>query len=191
MEIATAQREVRRVYLGGSVGQAVSGLIWLVSAALGTWLSPRYALIALVLGGVFIFPLTQLALKLSGHKAALSKENPFNQLAVEVAFVAPLCLPLIGVIASYNINYFYPAFMVAIGVHYLPFMFLYGQRLFGVLGGLLIGGGTLLMMTRHDIFVTGGWLTAAVLFVFALALGYAYRRENSLAAGQAQPVLNA
>jgi hypothetical protein len=178
MEIKTAQHEVRSVYLGGSVGQAVSSIIWLISAMLGTWLSTQSALIALTLGGVFIFPLTQLILKITGHKATLSKENPFSQLAVQVAFVAPLCLPLIGVIASYNVNYFYPAFMVAVGVHYLPFMFLYGIREFGILGGILIGGGTLLMMIRHNLFITGGWFTAATLLIFAVVLWFVYQREN-------------
>ncbi len=178
MEIKTAQREVQDVYLGGSLGQAVSGLIWLASAVLGTWVSTQSALIALTLGGVFIFPLTQLVLKLIGHKASLSKGNPFSQLATQVAFIVPLCLPLIGVIASYNVNYFYPAFMVAVGVHYLPFMFLYGTWQFGILGGILIGGGTLLMMLRHNLFVTGGWFTAGVLLVFALVLWLVYQREH-------------
>src|SRR5438552_2052576 len=51
VEIAAAQREVRRVYLGGAVGSTVSAVVWLVSAALGTWLSHRSAIIALILGG--------------------------------------------------------------------------------------------------------------------------------------------
>ena len=33
MQIAEAQREVRTVFLGGFVGQAVSSAVWLVSAA--------------------------------------------------------------------------------------------------------------------------------------------------------------
>ena len=105
MEIKTAQQEVRRVYMGGSIGQAVAGFIWLISALLGTFLTKQSALLFLVLGGIFIFPLTQIVLKVTGHRASLSKDNPFSQLAMQVAFVAPLCLPLIGVIASYNAEY--------------------------------------------------------------------------------------
>lgn len=41
MTIADAQAEVRPVFLGGSVGTAVSAALWLASAALGTWSSPR------------------------------------------------------------------------------------------------------------------------------------------------------
>jgi len=183
MLITEAQREVRSVYLGGSVGQAVSGLIWLVSAVLGTWVSTQAALITLTLGGVFIFPLTQLVLKLTGRGATLRKENPFSQLATQVAFIVPLCLPLIGVTASYNVNYFYPAFMVVVGAHYLPFMFLYGIWQYAILGGLLIVSGAALMMMRHNVFITGGWITAAALLVFAVLLWLIYKRENDRVAG--------
>jgi hypothetical protein len=58
VNINDAQRDVRTVFLGGFAGQLVSGLIWLVSAA--TWRSPKSAIIAVVGGGFFIFPLTQL-----------------------------------------------------------------------------------------------------------------------------------
>ena len=60
MVVADAQRDVRLTFMGGFPGQTVSGAIWLLSAALGTWASPRMAILVLVVGGVFIFPLTQL-----------------------------------------------------------------------------------------------------------------------------------
>lgn len=178
MLIKDAQREMRVVFLGGSIGQAVSGFLWLISAALGTWVSTRSALLTLVAGGMLIFPLTQLILKLTGHPTSLSKKNTLSQLAVQVAFVVPLCLPLIGVIASYNVNYFYPSFMIVVGVHYLPFIFLYGNWQFGLLGGLLIGGGITLMLLRYTVFFTGGWLTAGILLIFAVILTQAYLKES-------------
>lgn len=50
MQIHDAQKEVRTVFIGGSIGQAVSGIIWLISAALGTWVSVRLGIIALAVG---------------------------------------------------------------------------------------------------------------------------------------------
>ena len=41
MHVTDAQREVRTVFIGGFVGQAVSSGIWLVSAALAMWMSPK------------------------------------------------------------------------------------------------------------------------------------------------------
>jgi hypothetical protein len=168
MEIKSAQQDVQSTFLRGSVGQMVSGLIWLVSAALGTWVSERAAILVLVLAGALIFPLTQLGLRLLGRPAGLPKGHPMNALAAQVAFIAPLSLPVIGAAALYNINWFYPAFMLILGTHYMPFMFLYGMWEFGVLAALLIGGGVAIGRFSPDAFTVGGWYTAAVLLLFAL-----------------------
>ncbi len=169
MLVREAQEEVRTVFAGGAVGQAVSGLLWLLSAALGTWASSRAAIITLVLGGVLIYPLTSLGLRLLTGRGSLRRENPFNGLAMQSAFILPLSLPIVGAAALYNLNWFYPAFMVALGVHYLPFITLYGMWQFGALAALLIGGGVAIAMTALDAsFTIGGWLTAAALLLFAL-----------------------
>lgn len=174
MEVKTAQQEMRTVLLGGSVGQAVSGLIWLVSALLATFVSTRYGIIVLVLGGMFIFPLTQLVVKLIRGSAAIRKENPFNALAMQTAFIVPLCLPLIGAAALHNINWFYPAFMIVVGAHYLPFVTLYGMRAFAVLGAVLIAAGVAIGMYVPEPFSLGGWVTSAALLIFA---AYAWRTQ--------------
>lgn len=168
MLIADAQREMRLVFAGGSVGQAVSGTLWLISAGLGTWVSPRAAILFLILAGVFIFPLTQLVFKLLGRQASARKENPLNGLAMQVAFIAPLMIPLVLAATGYNQAWFYPAFMIAIGAHYLPFIFLYGMWQFGVLAGVLLGAGALLGMLMPQSFVPGGWITGLALWAFAL-----------------------
>ena len=62
MEISEAQRDVRTTFVGGFAGQLVAGTLWLLSAALATWRSPRIAIWVLVVGGIFIFPLTLLLL---------------------------------------------------------------------------------------------------------------------------------
>jgi hypothetical protein len=168
MEIKSAQLDVQTTFVRGSVGQAISGCVWLVSAILGTWVSERYAIILLVLGGMFIFPLTQLTLRLLGRSPGLPKRHPMNQLATQVAFIVPLNLPVIGAAALYNINWFYPAFMLIVGTHYMPFVFLYGMWEFAILSVLLIGGGVTIGMLLPGTFITGGWFTAVVLLFFAL-----------------------
>lgn len=169
MLITDAQREVRTAFLGGFMGQLVSGTLWLGSAALATWSTPRAAIILLVVGGFFIFPVTQLGLRLVGRAGRLHPDNALNGLAMQVAFVLPLCLPLVAGVAVHHLEWFYPAFMVALGAHYLPFTFLYGMRMFIPLCALLVGGGVLIAMHGPGWFSLGGWVTAAVLYVFALA----------------------
>src|SRR6516165_6498159 len=104
MTVADAQREVRTVFLGGSVGQVVSGAIWLLSAGLSTWVGTREGIIALVVGGMFIYPLTQLVLRLLGRPWALPRDNPLRQLGIQVAFTVPLTLPVVGGAALHNVN---------------------------------------------------------------------------------------
>lgn len=167
MHIQDAQRDVRTMYLGGSVGQLVSGAIWLASAALGTWGSRGQAILALVVGGAFIFPLTQLVLRLMGRPASLPPGHPMRALATQVAITLPLNLPLVGAATLYKPTWFYPAMMIALGTHYLPFAFLYGMRAFVGLGVLLLLAGLTLGRYLPDAFTPGGWVTGIALVVFA------------------------
>ena len=57
MLIADAQREIRQAYIGGFMGQLVAGILWLVTATLATWGSSRAAILFVIVGGMFIFPL--------------------------------------------------------------------------------------------------------------------------------------
>ena len=170
MTVNEAQREMRSVFQGGYIGQAVSGILWLISAALGTWVSTRLGIMSLFIGGMLIYPLTQLTLKLAGRPASLSSGNPLQQLAQQVAFIVPLCIPVIAAATLYNVNWYYPAFMVIVGAHYLPFVFLYGMRHYALLTALLIGGGVAIGYTMPDSFAVGGWVTGGLLVAFAVVV---------------------
>ena len=175
MDIKTAQQDVQATFLRGAVGQTVSGLIWLTSAALGTWVGERPAIIMLVIGGMFIFPLTQLGLRLLGRPGALPNGHPMNALAMQVAFMVPLNMLLVAPVAWYNINWFYPAFMLIVGTHYLPFIFLYGMWEFAVLAAVLIFGAIGIALYLPGFFTLGGWFTAIVLLLFAVWVRFAKR----------------
>jgi Family of unknown function (DUF7010) len=167
MEIQDAQLEVRTVYIGGFWGQFVSSLIWLASAALGTWAAPKAAVLTVVIGGFFIFPLTQLALRLSGRRAWVSGENPFNSLAMQIAFVLPFSMLLLVPVGLYRLNWFFPALMILVGAHYLPFASLYGIRMFLFLSGILIAMGVVVALYFSGTFSLGAWIAGLTLFVFA------------------------
>jgi len=175
MEIKTAQQDVQTTFMRGAVGQTVSGLIWLISAALGTWVGERQAILVLVLGGMFIFPLTQLGLRLMGRPSSLPAGHPMNALAMQIAFMVPLNMLLAGAAALYNINWFYPAFMLIVGTHYLPFIFLYGMWEFAILAVVLIFGSVGIAMLVPDSFTLGGWVTALILLLFAVFVQFSSR----------------
>lgn len=167
MQIADAQREVRSAFLGGFVGQLVSAVLWAASGALAVWRSPASGMVFLVATGFFIYPLTQTGLKLLGRPGRLGADNALASLGAQVAFVLPLVLPVVGAATLHRTDWFYPAFMVALGAHYLPFVFLYGMRTFGVLAALLWGLGVVLATRSSLGFSAGAWITSLLLLVFA------------------------
>ncbi|HTV09521.1 MAG TPA: hypothetical protein VMD97_10800 [Candidatus Aquilonibacter sp.] len=168
MEITQAQRDVRETFLGGFAGQLVSAVLWALSAAACTWRSLHLGELVLVLGGFFIFPITQLVLRGMGHAYALPKGHPMNALGMQVAFVLPLMLPLVIGIAVLRPAWFYPALMIVLGAHYLPFVFMYGMWQFAGLCGTLAAAGVAIGMYLPKPVSFGAWLTAAILLVFRL-----------------------
>jgi hypothetical protein len=159
--------EMRTRFVGGFYGQIVSGVLWVASAGLATWSSPRAAITTLVVGGFFIFPITELLIRFVGAKGPLSAANSLRYLGMQVAFVLPLSMPLLLPVGLYRLNWFYPAMMVLLGAHYLPFVFLYGMRMFAALAALIVGGGWVIAMYWASSFSVGAWYTGAILLLFA------------------------
>jgi hypothetical protein len=182
MTIHEAQRDVRLTFLGSFPGQFVSGLLWLASAALTVAVSPRAGMLTLVVAGMFIFPLSQLVLRLMGRRASLPAGHPMNALAMQIAFTLPLSLPLVAAATLHRAAWFHPAMMIVLGAHYLPFTFLYGKRSFLVLAGVLLAAGYALGLARGLPAALGAWVTGVALLVFAfVALAAARREERALA----------
>jgi hypothetical protein len=181
MTIAEAQREMRTLYLDGAVGPFVSGAIWLGSAALGTWGSRTSAVLALAGGGIFIFPLVLLVLRLLGRPASVSRENPLSALAMQVAFTIPLAIPLILAAMRGHPEWFYAGFLIVVGAHYLPFVTLYGLPVYAGAGGLMVLAGFALPSIWPGSFTTGGWVGGAILLILGLVLlaGRARRRRQA------------
>ena len=143
----------------------------------------RLPIVLLVLGGFFIFPLTEALVRLR-RGAPLSPGNTLRQLGMQVAFVLPLSMPLLLPVGLYRLGLFFPAMMILLGAHYLPFAFLYGMRMFAVLGALLVAAGVAIAMLVPQPFAFGAWVTGVVLLVFA-AIGGALVRKERAAAGTA------
>jgi hypothetical protein len=178
MEITQAQKDVRYTFLGGFTGQLVSAVLWGTSAAACTWHSLHLGEIILVLGGFLIFPVTQLLLRSLGHAYALPKGHPMNALAIQIAFTLPLTLPVVIGIAALRPAWFYPAFMITLGAHYLPFVFLYGMWQFAGLCAALVASGVAIGMYLPNPLSLGAWLTASLLFLFAFVGRHVAQRSQ-------------
>ena len=103
---------------------------------------------------------------------------------MQVAFVLPFSMLLLVPVSLYRLTWFYPGLMILVGAHYLPFVFLYGMRMFWAVAGLLIGGGVVTALSWPGIFSAGAWYTAVTLLVFAYIGRMLARREYQHAALQ-------
>jgi hypothetical protein len=182
MLVEDAQREIRTAFIGGFWGQLVSSVIWLASAALATWSTPRAAISTLVAGGFFIFPATLLLLRLTGSPSSPTKGNPLSQLGMQIAFTLPMTMLLLVPITEFRLYLFYPAFLVLLGAHYLPFVFLYGMRMFVPLCAILVSSGVAIALCLHQSFCIGAWVGGLTLFVFAWIGRVTVQRELRAAA---------
>ncbi len=167
MNLNECQREMRSAFLGGFAGQLVSGVIWLAASGISLWGTPRYGMAALFFGSMLIFPLTQRTMRLMGRPGKVSAGNGLWQLGSQTAFTVPLNFLLVGAATLYREAWFFPSAMIVVGSHYLPFITLYGMRMFGLLAGLLVLGGAGLALYGPAVFSLGGWLAAVVLIAFA------------------------
>lgn len=109
------------------------------------------------------------------------------QLGMQVALVLPFSMPLLLPVSLYNLNWFYPALMILLGAHYLPFVFLYGMRMFALLAACLLGGGVIIAMYLSSGFTIGAWYTGTLLLIFAAVGKSLVDRERTRNPAQPPP----
>jgi hypothetical protein len=177
VEIADAQADVRRTYRGGSVGQAVSAAVWAAAGVVHVAVSPSAAIAALFLGGTVIFPVTSVLLRLLGGPASLPSGHPMAALGAQIAFTVPIGMLVAVALGLQDADLFFPAGMLVVGAHYLPFVHLYGDRFFAALAAVLVVAGYLVATSTDVDAPIGAWFTAAVLLVAAVVLHLRHRRS--------------
>ncbi|MBH0022934.1 hypothetical protein [Salinibacterium sp. SWN248] len=166
MTITQAQADVRRIYRGGYSGPLVSAILWASANAVYFLVSPGAAMVTLFFGGMLIFPLSAIILKLMPGESALPKGHPSIGLAMQSAFTIPLGLLVAIALGAYAPELFFPASLIIVGAHYLTFISLYGMKLFAALAGALVLVGTVALFFAPAIAPISGWIGAGVFAVF-------------------------
>jgi hypothetical protein len=101
-------------------------------------------------------------------------------LGSQLAFTVPINFLLVGAATIYRQTWFFPAAMIVVGAHYLPFVTLYGMKLFAALAGLLVVIGAGLAIYGPQIFSVGGWVGGATIVGFAfIGRAWVLREERS------------
>ena len=69
--------------------------------------------------------------------------------------------------------------LVVVGMHYKPFVFLYGMAAFAALSGLLVVAGVAIGLYVSQTFSLGGWIGGLLLLLFAFVLKGAAETSRS------------
>lgn len=149
---------------------------WPVAGFVALFMSPKAAVWALLIGGMFIFPVSVVVAKLLGRSGAHSRGNPLGTLAMEGTLILVLCLPLAFAVSLYRLEWFFPAMLLMIGGRYFTFASLYGTRMYWALGGVLALAAFVLVVTRMPA-VAGAFTGGLIELVFSAALFAGARRQ--------------
>lgn len=178
MSMSEAQTDMRTGYFSGGTGILASALAWAVAAGVAFSGSAQNAVWALLIGGMFIYPVGLLICKLFGARGAHTKGNPLGELAGASTFWLIFCLPVAYVLSLQNPGWFFCAMLLIIGGRYLVFATLYGMRLYWILGLALAAAGFALAVVNapaHIVATVGAALEA----VFAAICVAQHRRWAS------------
>ena len=167
MSVSEAQADMRSGYLSGGTGILASALAWSVAAGIALANSAQSAVWALLIGGMFIYPVGLLICKLLGGRGTHRKGNPLGQLAGASAFWLIFCLPVAYVLSLQNPSWFFSAMLLIIGGRYLVFATIYGMRLYWILGLVLATAGFALPTINASAHIVAG-VGAGIEAVFAI-----------------------
>jgi hypothetical protein len=175
--LAQAQTDMCKGYANGSIGIIVSGLIWLISAAVAYQYSANTAVWSFLIGGMFIHPVSVLLCKMIGLSGSHTKGNPLGNLAMEGTIFMIMCLPIAFGLSLQYVEWFFQGMLLIISGRYLTFSSIYGIRFYWILGAVLAVAAYLLFYNRVQSF--GTLLTGSLIEIsFGLFMFLSFRRNN-------------
>lgn len=172
-----AQQDMKDNYGYGSVGVFVSGAIWFLSSLAVNFYTPQKAIWVLIIGGIFIFPLSTFIGKLTGIKGDHHKGNPLGKLAMEGTIWMIMCIPLAYGLSLHKTEWFFQGMLMIIGGRYLTFASIYGTKIYWLLGGILGLAAFSLFKTAAGAFLSA-FTGACVEMIFGVIIYSMYRRDK-------------
>lgn len=177
LDFSQSQGDMRLGYYCGAPGVAVSGLAWLVAGAFAVWVSPDAAVLALLVGGALIHPLSVLVSRLLGRSGGHTKGNRLGVLAGEATVWFLAAIAIAYGLGMLRIEWFFPAMLLLIGGRYLTFQTLYGMRIYWLLGAVLLAAGLVLALSRAPV-VISAFAGGVIEIAFAVLLFAQPRRYD-------------
>jgi hypothetical protein len=109
MNLSEAQHDMRQAYLGGAPGLLASGTAWLVAGVLALTQAPGTAVLALLIGGMFIHPAAVLICKAAGRSGRHQAGNPLGRLALESTVQLLLAIVVAFALSRLRAEWFFPS----------------------------------------------------------------------------------
>ena len=176
--ISIGQADMCNAFANGSLGVISSGIVWLVSALAAYQFSAKHAIWTLLIGGVFIHPLSIILSKIVGQSGQPSKENPLAKLALEGTIFMLMCIPPAFGLSQIKPEWFFQGMLLVIGGRYLTFATIYGKKVYWLLGGALGIAAMILFRLQADSFLSA--LTGSLIeIIFGLYLYFGFRKTNA------------
>lgn len=170
MDFKDAQQDMNFAYFGGGTGVLVSGVTWCTAGLFAIIYTDQISMVALFFGGMLIHPLSILLAKLLKRTGKHLSNNPLGKLAIESTTILFIGLFLAFYVSSLKVEWFFPIMLMAIGVRYLIFNTLYDNKIYWLLGGILMVAGMLCILFAAD-FIIGafvGGITEVVTSLYIL-----------------------
>ena len=161
-------KEIRRTYLGAAPHTLCVGLLWIFSGVISTFASKEFTILFFFFACAVNFPFGELLRKAIKTPNVLSKENNLPKLFTYLSLTIPLSMPIVYMACKFNINWFFPAFAVLVGAHYLPFIWAYKMPTFGILAGVIISIGILCALKFSESFPMAAYMTGSTMILFAV-----------------------
>lgn len=164
----TNHSDFRQTYMGAAPHSIVVGLLWIISGVISNYTSTTIAILFFFFATAINFPIGELFRKLFKVQNKMSKENKLDKLFPLLSMTIPLSIPLVYMAVQHNINWFFSAFSVLIGAHYLPFVWAYKMPTFAVLGVLIVLSGSYIAYFYPDSFDLAAYTTGGLIVLFGI-----------------------
>ena len=169
-------KEIRQSYLGGFSILLIEGFFWILAGILWGFISFKVGILVIIISGTFFYPISQL-LQIILKRPKIRKDNPLNLLFTQIGLIVPFSFPLIFLLTRENVNLFFPALTIIIGVHYLPFIYAYKLNTYWILASILVVGGSFFGFIETDNVYYCAYFTGSVLLFFAFINHYIVKKE--------------
>ncbi|MBU2863344.1 hypothetical protein KO489_05770 [Reinekea forsetii] len=171
MKIEEAQKDMNFSYFGGGTGVLASGFVWSLAGLTALLHTNQGSMLSLFIGGMFIHPLAMLLSKVLKRPGNHNPKNPLGKLALESTIILFVGLFLAYYVAKLHMEWFYPIMLMAIGVRYLIFNTLYGEKIYWILGAVLMLSGMLCILLGAN-FIVGAFIGGLTEIIFSLVIFY-------------------